>query len=56
MGYNKTKMANFRPKWRKIDQIFCKKLWIKEKSDLRGQNKTIKIKIDQIGQNKPIKK
>ena len=54
MGYNQTKMAHIRRKWQELDQIFCKKLRIKEKSDLIGQNKPIKVKINLISQNQPI--
>ena len=44
-------MGNIRPKWPELDQIFCQKLRIKEKSDLLGQNKPKKVIIDLKGQN-----
>ena len=51
MDYDQTKMASIRPKWPELDQIFCKKIRIKEKSDLMGQNKPIEVKIEFIDQN-----
>ena len=48
-------MANIRPKWPESDQIIFKKLMIKVKLDLIGQNKPNKLNIDHIGQNKQIK-
>ena len=52
MGYNWTKMANIRPKWPELDQIIYKKLMIKEKIDLKGQDKPINLRKYQ---NKKIK-
>ena len=49
MGYNKTKMAHFRPKWPELDQIIFNKLSIKIKSDLVGQKKAIKFIIYHLG-------
>ena len=49
MGCNQTKMANIRPKWPELDQIICKKLKIKVKIDLIGQNNPFAVKIDFIG-------
>ena len=55
MGYNQTKMANIRPKWPELDQIICKKLRIKVKIDLIGQNQPKIFNIDIIVHNQLIK-